>query len=54
MKYKEALEQGHLQSLYDGQKYLCTKVFRQIEQDPFHKLRTLLPTNCEKVCTSLN
>ena len=39
MKYKEALEQG----LYDRREYLCTKLFRQIEQDPCHKLKTLLP-----------
>ena len=43
MKYKEALQQGHLQSLYDRREYLCTKLFRQIEQDPCHKLKTLLP-----------
>ena len=42
-KYKEALQQGHLQSLYDRREYLCTKLFRQIEQDPSHKLKTLLP-----------
>ena len=28
MKYREALQQGHLQSLYDGREYLCTKLFR--------------------------
>ena len=37
MKYK-ALQQGHLQSFYDRREYLCTKLFRQIEQDPCHKL----------------
>ena len=42
MKYKEALQQGHLQSLYENI-ILCTKLFRQIEQDPCHKLKTLLP-----------
>ena len=45
MKYKEALQQGHLQSLYDRREYLCTKLFRQIEQDPCHKLKTLLPNS---------
>ena len=30
MKYKEALQQGHVQSLYNRQEYLCTKLFRQI------------------------
>ena len=43
MKYKESLQQGHLQSLYDRREYLCTKLFQQIEQDPCHKLKTLLP-----------
>ena len=38
MKYNEALQQG----LYDRREYLCTKLFRQIEQDPCHKLETLL------------
>ena len=41
MKYKEALQQAHLQLLYDRREYLCTKL-RQIEQDPCHKLKTLL------------
>ena len=43
MKYKEALQQGQLQSLYNRREYLCTKVFRQIEQHTCHKLKTLLP-----------
>ena len=43
MKYKEALQQGHPHSLYDRREYLCTKLFQQIEQDPCHKLKTLLP-----------
>ena len=46
MKYKEALQQGHLQSLYDRREYLSEyKLFRQIELDPYHKLKTLLPNS---------
>jgi hypothetical protein len=43
-RYKEALEQGHLQSLYDRREYSCIKLFEQIEQDPSHKLKNLLPS----------
>jgi glycosylphosphatidylinositol transamidase (GPIT) subunit GPI8 len=42
--YKEALEQGHLQSLYDRREYSCIKLFEQIEQDSSHKLKNLLPS----------
>ena len=46
MKYKETLQQGHLQSdTYDRRECLCTQLFRQIEQDPCHKLKTLLPNS---------
>ena len=43
LKYQEALEQGHLQSLYDRREYLCTKLFRQIEQDSCHKNYSTIP-----------
>jgi glycosylphosphatidylinositol transamidase (GPIT) subunit GPI8 len=43
-RYKEALEQGHLQSLYDRREYSCIKLFEQIEQDPSHKLKNLIPS----------
>ena len=32
MRYREALEQGNLQSLYDRRDCLCKKLFEQIEQ----------------------
>ena len=43
MEYKETLKQEHLQLLYDRREYLCTNPFRQIEQNPCRKLKTLLP-----------
>ena len=43
MKYKEALEQGHLQSLYDRRENRSVRLFEQIEKDPNHKLKALLP-----------
>ena len=43
-RYKETLEQGHLQSLYDRREYSCIKLSEQIEQDPSHKLKSLLPS----------
>ena len=43
MRYREALEQGNLQSLYDRRECLCKKLFEQIEQGHSHKLKSLLP-----------
>jgi hypothetical protein len=42
--FKEALEQGHLHSLYDRREYSCIKLFERIEQDPSHNLKNLLPS----------
>ncbi len=44
MRYREALEQGNLQSLYDRRECLCKKLFEQMEQGHSHKLKNLLPS----------
>ncbi len=44
MRYREALEQGNLQSLYDRRECLCKKLFEQIEQGHSRKLKNLLPS----------
>ncbi len=41
MRYREAFEQGNLQSLYNRRECL---LFEQIEQGHSHKLKNLLPS----------